>query len=177
MTDEPIVLDEHRGMMAQKATEVRRHLAAVAAEQAALRERQAALEKHLLAAPAATWEDAAEKARYLLDLLATTSEGRDPRRQKIIAGVLEDFARLSASPPERAGGGRAAAGGAAGAAAEERSSTGGRRKARSGKPETLAEKGERQRAVENDRAASRKATEGSRAKRRRGGGLGSEGSS
>ncbi len=95
--DEPVVLDEHRGMMAQKATEVRRHLAAFEAEQAALRKRQTELERHLLAAPAATWEDAAEKARYLLALFAATSEGRDPRRQRVIAGVLDDFRRLSAA--------------------------------------------------------------------------------
>lgn len=92
----PVVLDEHRGMMAQKATEVRRHLAAFEAEQAGLRERQAELERHLLAAPSPTWEDAAEKARYLLKLFAASAEGRDPRRQKIIASVLEDFARLAA---------------------------------------------------------------------------------
>lgn len=94
--DEPVLLDEHRGMMAQKATEVRRHLAAFEAEQAALRQRQTELERHLLAAPAATWEDAVEKARYLLALFAATSEGRDPRRQKVIASVLGDFRRLSA---------------------------------------------------------------------------------
>lgn len=97
--DEPVVLDEHRGMMAQKATEVRRHLAAFEAEQTALRQRQTELERHLLAAPAATWEDAVEKARYLLALFAATSEGRDPRRQKVIASVLGDFRRLSAGQP------------------------------------------------------------------------------
>jgi hypothetical protein len=97
----PVVLDERRGMMAQKATEVRRHLAAFQTEQAALRRRQAELEKHFLAAPATTWEDAAEKARYLIALFAATSEGRDPRRQKIIASVLDDFARLAAGPGQR----------------------------------------------------------------------------
>jgi hypothetical protein len=46
-----------------------------------------------------------------------------------------------------------------------------------GNPETATatERDERRRAVENDRVASRRATEGSRGKRRRGGGLGSEG--
>ena len=102
MTADPVVLDDRRGMMAQKATEVRRHLAAFEAEKTALRRRQAELEKHLLAAPAATWEDAAEKARYLIGLFAITSEGRDPRRQRIIAGVLEDFARLAAGTAEQA---------------------------------------------------------------------------
>ena len=102
MENDPVVLDEHRGMMAQKATEIRRHLAAVEAQQVALRQRQAELEKFLLAAPAATWEDAAEKARYLITLFAATAAGRDPRRQKIIAAVLDDFRRLSGSPAEPA---------------------------------------------------------------------------
>src|SRR5690242_12075919 len=96
MNHDPAVLDEHRGMAAQKATEIRRHLAEVELQQKALLERQAELEKFLLAAPSLTWIDAAEKARYLLTLFADTPAGRDPRRQKIIAGVLEDFERLTA---------------------------------------------------------------------------------
>ena len=100
MDDDPVVLDEHRGMAAQKATEMRRLRSEVEAQRAALRERQAELERHFLAAPAATWEEAAEKARYLIALLADTPEGRDPRRRKIIADVLDDFARLSGGPSE-----------------------------------------------------------------------------
>jgi hypothetical protein len=93
--DDPVMLDEHRGMAARKATEIRRRLGEVKVQQAALRQRQEELERFLLAEPSATWEDAAEKARYLINLFAATSGGRDPRRRKIIAGVLEDFARLS----------------------------------------------------------------------------------
>jgi hypothetical protein len=96
MKRDPAVLDEHRGMAAQKATEIRRHLAEVEAQQAALQQRQAELERFLLAAPSVTWEEAAEKARYLITLFADTPAGRDPRRRKIIAGVLEDFERLAA---------------------------------------------------------------------------------
>jgi hypothetical protein len=95
MRDNPIVLDEHRGMAAQEATEIRRRLAEVEADQAALRARRTELEKFLLAAPASTWQEAAEKAQYLIGLLAATSVGRDPRRQQLIAGVLDDFKRLS----------------------------------------------------------------------------------
>lgn len=90
-----IVLDEHRGMAAQQATEIRRRLAEVEADQEALRERRTELEKFLLAAPASTWPEAADKARYLIGLLATTSLARDPRRQKLIASVLDDFGRLA----------------------------------------------------------------------------------
>lgn len=93
--DEPVVLDDRRGMMAQRATEARRRLAEVEAQQAALRQRQAELERLLFAAPAASWEEAAAKARYLIILLADGPNGRDPRCQRIIADVLEDFERLS----------------------------------------------------------------------------------
>lgn len=95
MKDSPIILDEHRGMAAQEATEIRRRLAEVEADQAALRDRRTELEKFLVASPASTWPEAAEKARYLIGLLAQTSIARDPRRQKLIAGVLDDFVRLS----------------------------------------------------------------------------------
>jgi hypothetical protein len=97
----PIILDEHREMAAQQATEIRRRLAEIEADQAALRGRRTELEKFLLAAPASTWPEAAEKARYLIGLLAQTSVARDPRRQKLIAGVLDDFVRLSGEPAAR----------------------------------------------------------------------------
>ena len=97
MTDDPIALDRHRGMSAQKATEVRRLLAEVEADAKGLRERQGALEAQLIAAPAESWQEAAEKARYLLGLFAGTPIAQDARRQKLIANVLEDFARLSRS--------------------------------------------------------------------------------
>jgi hypothetical protein len=103
VSDDPVVLDKRRGMAAQKATEIRRRLSEVEAEEAALRQRQAELERFLLAAPSATWEDAAEKARYLLTLYAATSEGQDPRRRKIIRAVLDDFTRLSGGAPASAG--------------------------------------------------------------------------
>jgi hypothetical protein len=95
MTDKTIDLDRHRGMAAQKATDLRRLLANVEADQRALRLRQEELETHLLAAPAADWREAAEKARYLLNLFAATMASQDPRQQKLIAAVLADFARLS----------------------------------------------------------------------------------
>lgn len=98
MTDKPIDLDRHRGMAAQKATGRRRLLADVEADQSALRLRQDELEARLLAAPAANWHEAAEKARYLLNLFAATLTSQDPRRQKLIAAVLADFARLSGEP-------------------------------------------------------------------------------
>jgi hypothetical protein len=95
MTDKPIDLDQHRGMSAQKVTGLRRMMAEVEANERALRLRQDELETQLLAAPAANWHDAAEKARYLLNLFAASLAAQDPRRQKLIAAVLADFRRLS----------------------------------------------------------------------------------
>ena len=97
MTDFPINLDEHRGMAAQRATELRRLVAEVAANEQALRLRQDELETQLVAAPAANWLEAAEKARYLIGLFGRTLGAQDPRRQKLIASVLSDFERLSAN--------------------------------------------------------------------------------
>ena len=95
MTKQTIELDQHRGMAAQKATEIRRLVAEVEADERALRLRQDELEVQLVAVPTATWHDAAEKARYLLGLFASTPVAQDPRRQKLIANVLDDFRRLS----------------------------------------------------------------------------------
>jgi hypothetical protein len=100
MTDRTIDLDEHRGMTAQKETKLRRLHAEVREQRHALRVRQDALEEQLVAAPAESWEDAAEKARYLLNLFAASVDAQDPRRQKLIATVLDDFERLSGEPAD-----------------------------------------------------------------------------
>jgi hypothetical protein len=94
VTDKTINLDQHRGMAAQKATELRRLLTSVEANEKELRLRQNELESQLLAAPAMNWHDAADKARYLLNLFAATLSAKDPRRQQLIAAVLADFKRL-----------------------------------------------------------------------------------
>jgi hypothetical protein len=95
MTKQTIELDMRRGMAAQKATELRRLMSEVSANEELLRSRQKELEEQLLATPATTWADAADKARYLLSLYASSPAGQDPRRQMLIARVLEDFVRLS----------------------------------------------------------------------------------
>lgn len=95
MTDKSIDLDQHRGMAAQKATDLRRLLSEVEANENALRMRQEELESHLVAAPAENWHEAAEKARYLLKLFSAALAAQDPRRQQLIAAVLADFDRLA----------------------------------------------------------------------------------
>ena len=102
-TDSAVDLDKHRGMAAQKATELRRLVSEVAADRAKLRARQDELEKFLVAAPAENWSDAAEKARYLLSLFAATPEAQDPRRKTLIGNLLEDFERLLSEVDGRRG--------------------------------------------------------------------------
>ena len=94
MVDQPTNLDAHRGMAAQKATDLRRLRSEVEADQESLRARQAELEDMLAAAPAADWPEAVEKARYLLRLFAQSADAVDPRRRKLIDQVIADFDHL-----------------------------------------------------------------------------------
>lgn len=98
MTDKTIDLDGRRGMAAQKATDLRRLLSEVEANDKVLRRRQDELEAHLMAAPAATWPEAAEKARYVLGLYVATLAAEDTRRRKLVAAVLADLERLAGEP-------------------------------------------------------------------------------
>jgi hypothetical protein len=95
MTDEPLDLDRHRGMAAQKATELRRVLAEVEKHAKELRDRQAALENQLLSVPAVSWSDAAAKARYVLNLYAAGLSPNDTRHRDLVAAIFDDFARLA----------------------------------------------------------------------------------
>jgi hypothetical protein len=95
MTEKPVDLDQHRGMAAQKATDLRRLLTEVATNERALCATQDQLEAQLIAAPATTWEEVADKVRYLLSVLGATPSGQDPRRQTLIKAVLDDFSRRS----------------------------------------------------------------------------------
>ena len=55
MTETPIELDRHRGMAAQKATDIRRVIADVEANAKLLRDKQGVLELEILGAPATSW--------------------------------------------------------------------------------------------------------------------------
>src|SRR6266851_3944410 len=98
MTDEPIDLDEHHGMTAQKATEIRRRLQEVQLDQAALRARQAEFEQFLLAAPAMTWPEVAEKARYLFQLYAATADAEAPRAEYAVGKDLNKSLHVPGNP-------------------------------------------------------------------------------
>lgn len=95
MTDKPLDLDSHRGMAAQKAVDLRRALADAEKLAQEHRAREADLEQRLLSMPAATWPDAAAKARYLLNLYAASLPVDDSRHRALIAAVFDDFARLN----------------------------------------------------------------------------------
>ena len=102
MTDKTIDLDHRRGMEAQKATDLRRLLAEVKANERTLRLRQDELEAHLAGAPAANWEEAAEKARYVLGLYAATLTAGDTRRRTLVEAVWRIWSVSPARHP-RAG--------------------------------------------------------------------------
>jgi hypothetical protein len=95
MDDGPLDLDKHRGMAAQRATDIRRVLAEVEINAKDLRDRQAMLETQLLSVPAASWSEAAVKARYVLNLYAAGLSPDDTRHRDLVTAVLEDFVRLS----------------------------------------------------------------------------------
>lgn len=95
MTDHTVDLDKHRGMAAQKATDLRRALAEVETNLRELRERETALENQLLTVPASSWPEAAAKARYLLNIYAASLPSEDSRHRALVAALFDDFARLT----------------------------------------------------------------------------------
>ena len=95
MNDNPVDLDKHRGMAAQKATDIRRILADVETNAKLLRDRQGVVEIQLLAVPATSWIEAAAKARYVLNLYAAQLAPADTHHRDLVAAVLADFTRLS----------------------------------------------------------------------------------
>jgi len=95
MNDNPVDLDKHRGMAAQKATDIRRVLADVEANAKLLRDRQGVVEIQLLTVPAASWPEAAAKARYVLNLYAAELAPDDSHHRDLVGAIMADFARLS----------------------------------------------------------------------------------
>ena len=95
VTENPLDLDKHRGMAAQKATDIRRILAEVENNAKDLRDRQTVIENQLLSSPAASWPEAAAKARYVLNLYASDLGPADTHHRDLIGAVLADFVRLS----------------------------------------------------------------------------------
>jgi hypothetical protein len=95
MSDEPLDLDKHRGMAAQKATDIRRALADVENNARQLRERQGVLESQLLSVQATSWPEAAAKARYVLNLYVAGLAAGDAHHRDLVAAIFADFTRLT----------------------------------------------------------------------------------
>jgi hypothetical protein len=95
VSDKPLDLDKHRGMAAQKATDIRRALAEVENNARQLRERQEVLENQLLSVQAASWPEAAAKAKYVLNLYAAELAPGDAHHRDLVAAVFADFTRLT----------------------------------------------------------------------------------
>ena len=82
-------------MAAQKATDIRRLLADVEVNAKLLRDRQADVEVELLSVPAASWPEAAAKARYVLNLYVADLAATDTHHRDLVAAVLADLTRLA----------------------------------------------------------------------------------
>ena len=95
MGDKPLDLDKHRGMAAQKATDIRRALAEVENNARQLGEWQGVLESQLLSVQATSWPEAAAKARYVLNLYVAELAPGDARYRDLVAAIFADFARLT----------------------------------------------------------------------------------
>jgi hypothetical protein len=95
LSETPIDLDKHRGMAAQKATDIRRVIAEVEANAKQLRDRQGAVEIQLLSVPATSWPEAVAKARYVLNLYSANLAPTDTHHRDLVAAVLADLTRLS----------------------------------------------------------------------------------
>jgi len=95
MTETPIELDKHRGMAAQKATDIRRVLAEVEVNTKLLRDKQGVVEIQILGAPATSWPEAVAKARYVLNLYSASLAPTDTHHGDLVAAVLADLTRLS----------------------------------------------------------------------------------
>ena len=95
VNDSPVDLDKHRGMAAQKATDIRRVVADVEANAKLLRDRQGVVEIQLLAVPATSWPEAAAKARYVLNLYSASLPPSDTHHRDLVTAVLADLTRLS----------------------------------------------------------------------------------
>ena len=95
VSDALLDLNENRRMAVQKATDIRRILADVENTAKDLRDRHAVLENQLLSVPAASWPEAAAKARYIFNLYAAGIGSDDTHHRDLVAAVLADFDRLS----------------------------------------------------------------------------------
>jgi hypothetical protein len=84
MNDAPVALDEHPWDGSAESHRPSSASAEVAANEEAWRTTQEELETQLIAAPASTWEKAADKVPYLFSVLAATQGMQDPRPKTLV---------------------------------------------------------------------------------------------
>jgi hypothetical protein len=94
-TKDPISLDRRRSTVAQKEIELRRLRQEIRDNKTKLRAQESELQHTLISSPAETWDAAARKAEYVMQLLADRAASSDPHVNRLVTAVLEDFARLS----------------------------------------------------------------------------------
>jgi hypothetical protein len=109
VSDALLDLNENRRMAVQKATDIRRILADVENNAKDLRDRE--LEHQLLSVPAASWPEAAAKARYIFNLYAAGLGSDDTRhpssrsghsrylRTSIVFRLKANSCRAASCPP------------------------------------------------------------------------------
>lgn len=95
MSDQPVNLDERRGLGARASSESRRNFLEFEAQQVALRRRRNDIDALLAAGPATNWREAVTAARLLITQFAATHEARDSRCQRLIQRTLNDLGRLT----------------------------------------------------------------------------------
>ena len=95
MTERPIDLDQRRGMAAQKATDIRRLLAEVQANRTRCASGRMSWKRSSSPRRRRTGTTRPRRRAICSASLPRRSAAQDPRKQKLIAAVLDDFARLS----------------------------------------------------------------------------------
>jgi hypothetical protein len=94
-TKDPISLDRRRSIAAQKEIELRRLRYEIRDKKTRLRAQESGLQHALISSPAETWDAAARKAEYAMQLLADRAASSDPHVNRLVTAALQDFARLS----------------------------------------------------------------------------------
>ena len=95
MTDLPIDLDGRRTTEGKLEIQMRRRAANTHSMPESIGDTvDAELDSAMLAGPARTWIEAADKTRFLLERFSATPEARNARIQKLIGRAMCDLARL-----------------------------------------------------------------------------------
>ena len=98
MTDKPVDLDKHRGMAAQKATDLRRLLSEVEANATILRRAPGRAGNPARRGAGRDLDGSRREGALSARSLRRDAGAGDTRRRKLVAAVLDDFDRLGREP-------------------------------------------------------------------------------